>query len=176
MDYVWTNQSLNRKTYSRTNTGLDLFHLHIPIVKKYLVKRQSNWVGLQLPYEQVHIRLFLSLATTAYGGLHAAAWHYHFPSVVERWFWEASCLFIATSGLMVFLFIGLKDLLLALGWHRLRNKFIHFFDRHEWPYLVLLAFYAIARVFLVIEAFISLRNVSVRVYDTPVWTQLIPHL
>jgi hypothetical protein len=36
--------------------------------------------------------------------------------------------------------------------------------------------YIPARIFLVVEAFISLRDMPVEVYQTPNWTQLIPHL
>jgi len=36
--------------------------------------------------------------------------------------------------------------------------------------------YALARVYLVVEAVISLRSLPANAYDTPDWSQLIPHL
>ncbi|KAH7357307.1 hypothetical protein BKA65DRAFT_534990 [Rhexocercosporidium sp. MPI-PUGE-AT-0058] len=44
------------------------------------------------------------------------------------------------------------------------------------PLVVGLLAYIPARIFLVVEAFASLRNLPVEVYQTPDWTQLIPHL
>jgi len=40
----------------------------------------------------------LSLATAAYGGLHAAAWNEYFPSLSERGLWRFAAVFIAASG------------------------------------------------------------------------------
>jgi hypothetical protein len=36
--------------------------------------------------------------------------------------------------------------------------------------------YIFARIFLVLEAFISIRQLPIAAYKTPDWTQLIPHL
>lgn len=41
---------------------------------------------------------------------------------------------------------------------------------------VVLALVVLARVYLVVEAFVSLREVPVAVYATPEWTDLLPHL
>lgn len=38
------------------------------------------------------------------------------------------------------------------------------------------AAYASARIFLVVEAFISIRQLPVAAYCSPGWTQVIPHL
>lgn len=40
----------------------------------------------------------------------------------------------------------------------------------------MLALFVLARVYLVVEAFASLREVPVAVYVTPEWTDLLPHL
>ena len=36
--------------------------------------------------------------------------------------------------------------------------------------------YVLARLYLVVEAFISLRNLPAAAFDTLQWTQLVPHL
>lgn len=44
------------------------------------------------------------------------------------------------------------------------------------PLIAGLLAYIPARIFLVVEAFASLRDLPVEVYQTPNWTQLTPHL
>jgi hypothetical protein len=44
------------------------------------------------------------------------------------------------------------------------------------PLVVGILAYTPARMFLVVEAFISLRALPIKIYQTPDWTQLIPHL
>jgi len=39
-----------------------------------------------------------------------------------------------------------------------------------------LTFYCSCRVFLVVEAFISIRELPIDAYKTPAWSQLLPHL
>lgn len=43
-------------------------------------------------------------------------------------------------------------------------------------YYSLAACCVVSRLFLVVESFVSLREVPVEVYQTPDFTQLIPHL
>ncbi len=38
------------------------------------------------------------------------------------------------------------------------------------------AVYTFARMYLVIEAFVNIRKLPVSAYQTPDWTQIIPHL
>lgn len=119
-------------------------------------------------------------ASMAYGGLHATAWNSHFPSSVENWLWRASSVCIAGSGftwiminLLARLFEGFKAY-----WNRVASL------RADWFSLIGLGFlaslcglaYLLARIFLVLESFISLRNLPASAFDTLEWSQLVPHL
>ena len=41
----------------------------------------------------------IAISTALYGGLHAAVWHFFFPSFIEKWLWRVSSTLIAGSGM-----------------------------------------------------------------------------
>lgn len=119
-------------------------------------------------------------ASMAYGGLHSAAWHHYFPSKPEAWLWRASSVCIAGSGLTW----SVINLLAQIS-----TSFKAYWKdvivlRAHWTSLVGLGSlatvcgiaYLMARAFLVVEAFISLRSLPASAYETPDWAQLFPHL
>ncbi|KAI9849073.1 MAG: hypothetical protein M1838_000274 [Thelocarpon superellum] len=120
---------------------------------------------------------FISMA---YGALHALAWKGPFPTTTEAILWRSSALYIAGSGL-VWVSVNLFAKVFAgvdAYWERLNSL------RGHWSELVFfgtlcflcgLAF-IFARMFLVIEAFISIRQLPAAIYQTPDWTQIFPHL
>jgi hypothetical protein len=106
-------------------------------------------------------------------GLHLTAWGGFFPSNVESLMWRISGLIIAGSGFIT----GIVLLI--------RAKY-YLFPSLPFRYIVsdialtsALVIYAAARIFLVAEAFISVRNLPIEAYELPrwtVWTQFIPHI
>jgi hypothetical protein len=122
------------------------------------------------------LNIFFLVFTAIYGGLHAAAWNAYFPSIIERTMWRCSSIAIAVSGWVYALLIMLGDLSDYLYNNRLGNLYWSI----GFPVSVLgVAFVAtsvFSRVFLITEAFISLRRLPVAAYDTPHWLQNFPHL
>lgn len=121
-----------------------------------------------------------------YGGIHLAASGFDFPSVIESRLWLYSGLYIA-MGLpiweaMAWLMViygstGATDMLLGcLGCSTT--------GVHKWFWTsmrsvlgrVFLLLYTLARVYIIVESFTSLRHVPIGVYLTPSWLQMIPHL
>lgn len=92
-----------------------------------------------------------------YGGLHAVAWDAHFPSYVERILWRVAVVVIIAS--TPFYFVAFSETLdawlLAIGWG-------------------LLCF--LPRLYLVVEAFISVRSLPVGAYETVDWVEFLPHI
>ena len=122
----------------------------------------------------------LWFASMTFGGIHAAAWYDCFPSQIESWLWRCSAIYITWSGLL-WLLINLAA--------QISKPFDDYWNRtrlHQPPFassmpLVLVCFicgslYTFARMYLVIEAFVSIRKLPVSAYQTPDWTQVIPHL
>ncbi|KAI5924203.1 hypothetical protein F4810DRAFT_149801 [Camillea tinctor] len=131
-----------------------------------------------LCYIQSHpLLLALLLVLPAlYGGIHLCGWDFEFPSVAERACWRAACLFIvgAFPALLGFAHVCaavdvwvLRRGVAGLDWAaRVRNA----------AWYGVLGMYACARVFIVVEAFASLRRVPIGVFWVPAWLDMVPHL
>lgn len=110
---------------------------------------------------------FLSGLSAIYGGIHLIAWNAHFPSTVEQIMWRFSACIVASSA---FLFWG-WPLVVTFMW-----------PEHEEPFwflplfVISLLVYTSARLFLVLEAFISIRSLPVGAYDTVNWVNFFPHI
>ena len=122
-----------------------------------------------------------------YGGIHLALWNYDFPTRVESRLWRISAVALGSAPIF----------LLILGWSQSRSyhyvkRFIRKsqFTKSAWLIiedgfkhgLILMGgaaalFYTFARIFIVVESFISLRHVPIGVYEGGVgWSKYIPHL
>jgi hypothetical protein len=150
------------------------------------------------------LRAALALATILYGCLHAAAWNTDYPSNFERTLWRVSSLIIASSGALATPFFILLILLqreigkgaveqakddeadeegevqVELVYQPSRLGFIaDWFDISGGFIISLLGAvgvsYVAARVFIIGEAFASLRMLPVKAYETPDWTNLLLH-
>ncbi|KAL7952271.1 hypothetical protein V8C34DRAFT_299683 [Trichoderma compactum] len=131
--------------------------------------------------------LVLALAMPlAYGGIHLSVWNFEFPSATERLLWRIASIGIgATSPVLFAVGLGMKILLelvkilveIVSGRRQSRKQWREVGER-IYPYMGALAvlFYALARVYIVVESFVSLRRVSIGVYLTPSWLQMIPHV
>ncbi|KAL8707388.1 MAG: hypothetical protein Q9220_007580 [cf. Caloplaca sp. 1 TL-2023] len=119
-------------------------------------------------------------ASMVYGGIHATAWHGHFPSRTEALLWRCSSVCIAGSGLT---WILINMLARTFPWFKAYWKQVETLRAH-WTSLCGLGFlaslcgtaYLLARIYLVVESFISLRRLPASAFDTLEWTQLVPHL
>lgn len=142
----------------------------------------GNWpsAGLLRGIGGLIMGMILWFASVAYGGVHATAWNGHFPSEVELWSWRFSSIYVIFSGLLWLLINMLAQIFKQIDrfWDRIvaRQE-----SRISYAWLGVLCFiggltYVLARVFLVVEAFISIRQLPRAAYDTPDWTRLVPHL
>lgn len=124
--------------------------------------------------------MILWSASIAFGGIQLTAWKIDFPTIAEAWLWRASALWIATSGFIWFTINGLGH---YFTWvENLWTDVVKMkANKLMMAFLVTLASicggaYVFSRGFLVVEAFISIRALPKGAYDTPDWSQLIPHL
>ncbi|CAG8971201.1 hypothetical protein HYALB_00010574 [Hymenoscyphus albidus] len=153
-----------------------------PTTEELLTASASNWPEEELlrGTEGLVMGMILWCASMAYGAVHIAAWNDHFPTSAKKYLWQISAIYIAASGLLW--------LLINLAAHTFRY-IDEYWDtvlalRAHWTNYLVLGFlcsicgiaYAVARIFLVVEAFISIRKLPVAAYETPDWTQNIPHL
>ncbi|RMJ15938.1 hypothetical protein CDV36_004382 [Fusarium kuroshium] len=138
------------------------------------------------------------LLPACYGGVHLAAWKWTFPSHFEGLFWKICCLFIVcASPVMFILDIAFMGLVEMIHYQHVNN---HPDDKEDaedespkkkkrvWDYedialvalfcfnIPVLVMYIIARVYIVLESFLSLRCVPLGVFFSPAWLQMFPHL
>ena len=143
------------------------------------------------------------LIPAAYGGIHLSALSEMFPTPLESIFWKASCFTLLGFAVLLFLSIAASSIsVLVEEWYgSFSYKYPHL-SKLVWPSVkkfykrlalaigwILIAgcaclllvgapLYVGARVFLVLESFISLRHVPIGVYKTPPtnFMSYIPHL
>ena len=153
-----------------------------PKTEELLAQRVQNWPWDDLLRDVggLTVGMLLWLSNFAYGGVHAAAWNEHFPSAAEKWLWRSSALYISFCG-------GLWIVLnyAAQAYRPLNDFWEGWMDGKKGAiYNAVLGFlvfscgfaFCIARAFIVVEAFISIRELPATAYDTPNWSQLLPHL
>lgn len=149
--------------------------------EEYLVHRVRNWPSDDLLRDVggLVVGMILWLACLAYGAVHLTAWNDHFPTVAEQWLWRSSSLYIGFCG---GLWIVLNYLAQSIG--PLNAFWENWMDGGgRWwqnlligiPVLVCGVSLILARAFIVIEAFISIRELPAAAYETPTWTQVFPH-
>ncbi|KAK1535713.1 hypothetical protein CPAR01_09255 [Colletotrichum paranaense] len=190
-DSLWA-ECISRPTYAQ------FYFTSVPTVgvflgeTDYLVPYIVNFPSMSnLGLGQVNIhrdvlRSVLALTAAAYGGLHLAGWLDHFPTTIERTLWLAASLVITSSGVVLWIFFLARQVwprfdMFVSGaapgaqlagttyqkpWMKRAKSFVLCF--------VLLLF-VVARVFLVIEAFINLREAPASLYETPEWSDFFPH-
>ena len=161
-----------------------------PRIKSLLARRCANVNGNYPNDNSNTLLLTLWLLGSLYGGIHLALWNYDFPTRVESRLWKISAV---TLGSVPALFVPLVLLIDAFGrapflpspTDRLRNIFPRFCSgvtkmlvsgvpQILWPAALI---YIFARIFIVVESFISLRHVPIGVYEGGLgWSKYIPHL
>ena len=115
--------------------------------------------------EDENIVLFVSLIVLDLmsGGWHLTAWKFNFPTKAESILWKVSCFVGILSP-------SLTALLLKTSKHAnlliLRLILVS----------IILGVLISARLFLIVESFISLRHVPIGVYAAVPWVQNIPHV
>lgn len=130
-------------------------------------------------------RLLTSLMVAlpiVYGGIHLSAWNFEFPSVTEDIMWKVASITIALT--IPFWLAHLWVMTLAervmLGVDRPKLLVEITDEMGTWifailTYVLLPGALLASRLYIVVEAFISLRSVPLGVYWTPAWIQMVPH-
>jgi len=114
---------------------------------------------------------------------HASVWSSHFPSYIERWIWRGSCICIAAGvpfigGLWDWVKVFKKGLDRLEGlWHHRVDTLLKPLFMSIFYFLLGLAIisYILARLFIPVEAFISMRSLPVGAFEAVDWVEYWPH-
>lgn len=141
--------------------------------------------------EKVLLILLLALPA-AYGGIHLAAVNSNFLSHVERHLWKVSSIYVMVAlAFLIACSAIIRPIAGKLHWAlpsrvpraRLTGPLIYLpwygnvfqFILHWLGYLIFLG-YILARIFLVVESFVSLGAEPIGAFWSPAWLQMIPHM
>lgn len=141
-------------------------------------KRQAKFFP---KYNANEVLVLLTPLTTIYGAIHVALWNAHFPTNTELLLWRISSITVTCFGLAY----AVTIITFPLRINMLRTSITLCFCVPA-PIQVFLAMFryegllecaiVLARLYLVVEAFISLRSQPRSVYSNPDWTRYVPHL
>lgn len=146
-----------------------------------MVDHVGNWPSSDLlrDVDGLVVGMVLWLANFVYGGIHMAAWNDHFPTEAEKWLWRGSSSYIAfCGGLWVVLNFAVSRI------PKLNEFWEHWMDgKRSLAQSIALGIVVFicglslvfARVFIVVEAFIGIREMPTSVYATVEWTDILPH-
>jgi len=145
--------------------------------------------------EYLIIRGLMVVVAAAYGGVHLAAWSFDLPTKIESYVWKASCIIMLVSSLPMPLWslmgnlMFYQDLSVWGAVKRLHETIWSPFPRDGLRLVVCVVLYVYfafslillplcisARVAIILESFICLRQVPQGVYLKVSWTQYIPHI
>ncbi|KAI1325449.1 hypothetical protein F5Y16DRAFT_264878 [Xylariaceae sp. FL0255] len=148
-----------------------------PLVATYI----KNWPSDDLlrNVDGLVVGMILWLANFCYGGIHAAAWNDFFPSEAEKWLWRSSAAYIGfCGGLWVILnFSVTRSPKLNEFWEKWMDGEKTWFESFGLGLVVFTCGFSLilARLYVVVEAFLSIRQLPIGAYDTPQWTNVFPH-
>jgi len=179
---------LHRRLYFTIVQPLDQMDVGAYLCEtEYLVPKMANFPALwnlslgQVDLQKELLPSIFAFTALAYGGLHLAAWNDFYPSRFERISWITAALIIATSGAILWALYTLKMFIkpsreyVSSGGRKSRQGILYEGLTKSFLYF-LAATFVLARIFIVVEAFISLRTAPKEMYLTPEWSNLLPHL
>ena len=117
------------------------------------------------------IGLYL-LCPAVFGAIHVASWNIKLLSNVEQWLWRASALYCVAIGMIVTLITGFSQSLNRQSWISISTYYILM----TFALGVIPLVYVIARLFMIVEVFLSLRALPASAYESVRWSSFIPHI
>ena len=145
--------------------------------------------------------LGVAIISLLFGLIHCLGWSLVFPSGAERLIWRVSAVIIAAlpvlillscSGILFVLFVFDKWVRIeewppldgSLALIRKRQILFDIFFKPMniirkatwWIFVILIPIYLLARMALLVEAFLSLRSLPSGAYSVVNWTEYLPHI
>ncbi len=127
-------------------------------------------------FKSTVLLVLLPVLPAVYGGIHLLVANFEFPSPIEKLLWRIASFDIICTMPVFFLLTYIGGIISPRSFKPDSDSESFFATLYKLPGNVLLCLYVSARVYLVVESFISLRAVPIGVYWTPSWLQKLPHI
>ena len=105
-----------------------------------------------------------------FGAIHCFAWNASFPTHIEAKLWRASAIVVTVAPssalLLALMFVAIRYMWNA----RVSGDFVIFQS------IVIAVIYGVARICLLVLAFLALRTLPYGAFLTPSWTVYLPHI
>ena len=130
------------------------------------------WYSSVLSYDTALVSMLVTLCPAVFGAIHVASWNIKLLSNVEQWLWRASALYCLAAGVLVVLCDVLSNWCEERSWipKSTAEALDTFFA------LLIPSLYIIARLFMIVEVFLSLRALPASAYESVQWSSFIPHI
>ena len=109
--------------------------------------------------------ILMSIVGVVFGGIHCAGWFFSFPSSDEAMLWWVSSTVLTGMAFILPLIFYFAGILLP-GFRWLVSTIA----------VLAIVVYALSRLLLLVEAFISLRHLTLGMLALVKWTSFIPHI
>ncbi|KAF9563332.1 hypothetical protein CPC08DRAFT_661932 [Agrocybe pediades] len=112
----------------------------------------------------------VSMIAMAFGAIHCLAWSFQFSSFTEKMLWRICSVIILIIPLVFAIIISLAFIQARTGMRVFSARI------SKMANLVLPPLYLVARLVLLVEAFLELRHLPSKAFSAVDWTSYIPHL
>ncbi|KDR74668.1 hypothetical protein GALMADRAFT_1334015 [Galerina marginata CBS 339.88] len=159
----------NTKVDSEKRIRLNTFYAYNP----NLACGPTPCAAKTLTRARLNLFVLLPVVGIVFGAIHCCGWYFSSPSIIEGEIWRVSSAVI--TGIPA---IGLLGILLTILQQHSPINFVQLWHGRLIAILIhlMLPFYGVARLALLVEAFISLRELPQTALEVVEWTSFIPHV
>lgn len=170
-------------TWARVTTRiLELRKVYVYKPMSYTEMEVSPLSAYLPSYDEMESSFSIMIATSTiavmFGAIHLVAWQLQFPTLVERWVWRSGAFLITAIPLLL---LG-RSVVRYRSFTKSKKSNGRFMVRKErtlitfWVMVVLCPIYGVARIVLLVEAFVALRHLEPKATDSVDWTKFLPHI